>query len=483
MHTTRLALTGAAAVLLFCGCGGDEEGTLTSQTSSGGANADGVIGDGVGLGDAVGDGAGGADGNGADGNGTDGNSGADSASGDGGGSSGAGADGAGADATSGPSPCAINKDCPTGTHCGLFYNGVKQRLGDDDGRGNKVLPGWANVCVTTDSKLATLGATCDPWSGDGDESLLGCHNPSACQQGTCTALCKVDADCPAATLCGASEVPVAVKDGAADAYVYLPVRICVPMEAGTNACTGASDCKTGEVCRPYIAPQKDQGPFGSFGKCVTAAAGKQPVGGDCGPKGTGKGLGKLCGSALCQYTQNGTVAGICTAMCGKKADCPPTLAYGGIAYKTACSSIFTAGNSDQTSDDDVFIPQCILINEKSSATDCAATKSCTGSEACIAFAIARGPEVAATVEHLCVQQATVDLPAAKLINTGAACDPKAAAAGCKGGYCLTASNATGYCSRTCNGDVDCVGGTKCKASVLIARKDATKAAQTKLCQK
>ncbi len=463
-----IALLGPVALL--GACSGDGEG-VSSTNAKGGANAaDGQIVDGQGIdaGSTSGGDSGTADTGTTDTGATD---------------TGQTDTGGGADTGSGPKACTTNEQCTAAEHCGLFYNGVKQLTGDDDGKGGKTLPGWANECVATDAKLAAQGAKCDPFSADTDTSLPQCHNSSACQQGMCTSLCADDKHCVSGSICTTSEVPVAVQSGPNPATALLRVGICVPMPGGGAGCARNGDCKAGEVCRPFTKDSPMAGKLGAYGRCVKADAAKHTVGQDCGAKGKGTGLGKLCDSALCLYTQGGKVAGICTAMCAAKADCPATLTYGGTPFKTACKSILTARNDASDATDDVFIPHCILVHEDSTTKDCAADKKCAGSEACMAFAIATGPDQAAKVEHLCVAQATKEIPADKLLATGAICDPNKANPGCKGGYCLPGNSASGYCSRTCNTDTDCGGGTKCVERVLVPRADKAKAATAMLCMK
>jgi hypothetical protein len=457
-HPVLLALLGGA---LLSGCFSDDQGMSSSNAKGAGNEADGLIGDGEG-------------GLSSDAGSTDSAIGTDSgATGDSADLADAGAvDGGG---KNGAKLCATNKDCLADEHCALFYNDVVELTGDDDDNGNKTLPGWLNSCIKTDKALAKISATCDPFSADTDKSLLACHNASACQQGTCTALCETDADCPATTVCAASEVPIPVKDAGKDAYAFLVAEVCVPAAGGGKSCKGDADCAATEACRPHLL-KADK--LLTVSQCTTVAVGMQKPGGSCGAKSTGTGFGKLCGSALCQYTGNGTVAGICTAVCGKKSDCPETLSYGNIKYKTVCSSIFSATNDPADEADDTYIPQCILIHEKSTTKDCAATKTCAGTEACLAFAIARGPGQPVSVEHLCVEQATAKQPKGPPKKTGEACDPNAALPECGGGYCVDK-----VCSQTCNDDKGCANGTTCKPHTLIARPAGEASAATKLCLK
>ena len=461
-RATAILSAALVAVVATTGCWGDDEGVSSSNAKGGGNNADGTIADATG---GIGDAAVGADAGASDASSNDG--------------AGTGGDAGTADAASGPKTCATNKECAADEHCALFYNNVKELTGDADGKGGKKLPGWANTCVKTDKALAALGTTCDPFTADTDKTLKACHNASTCQQGLCTGLCESDADCVKGSICAASEVPIEVTNQGNKAFAFLVAQVCVPVSGSGKDCQADTDCAGGEVCRPHLK-KNNAGKLTTQGRCSVIEAGKQKVGGSCGAKSGGAGLGKLCGSALCQYTGNGTVAGICTAMCSQKSDCPATLSYGGVAYKTACSSFFSATNDPTQLADDVFIPQCVLVHEKSSMTDCSAKKACTGTEACLAFAIARGPGQASKVQHFCVEQATKEQPNGPPKKTGEACDPKAATPQCAGGYCI-GSGASAYCTKTCIPG-GCPTGTKCGQHVLIDRGDSSSATTT-LCKK
>ncbi len=452
------------------GCSGSDEGVTSSNAKGSGNNADGTIGgvDGGIQGDAGGT-SGGTSSGGA-------SSGGSSSGADAGGTS----DGTNPDSgTTAPKLCSVNGDCASAEHCALFYNQVKQLKGDDDGKGGKKLPGWANSCLQSDPKLAKLGAACDPYANDGDETLPRCHNSSACQQGSCTALCKSDSDCPKDHVCAASEVAVDVLDGAKPIKTNLVARVCTPMPGGGKTCTGPSDCGNGQLCRPYLVPGSN-GALVTRGKCVSLHADKAKLGKACGAKSTFKGLGKVCDSALCQYTSGGQVPGICTWMCSNKSECPKTMTYGGIAYQTACSAILSA-TSGPGLEDDAFISQCILVHEKSDMADCTATRTCKGTHACVAFAIAQGGDKGASVEHFCVEQATKDQPSGPPKGVGEACTVGNSKPECKGAYCQPGADGKGYCSKTCLQDSDCGNGTSCKEHVLIKRTKTS--AITKLCKK
>ena len=486
-----VALSFALAVASLSACSGDDEGVSGKQKAdANGLLADGairgldgsVIGDaGDGAGDdgssggfdiAAGDGSGTGDGSGdagaADVSTTD-SAGLDAGSGD------AGSGDAGA---SGKTPCTNNTVCKNTEFCALYYNNVQQLEGD----GSPVkLPGWANLCEPDGVNKAQEGEACDPIAGDGDTSLKVCVNASTCMQGTCTALCETDSQCPTGTRCGLSEYGKQLpKAGGGSGTAWLPIDLCVPLPSDAGVCVKDADCNAGAVCRPWVKHLGDDNT--SEGRCVTPEAGKQKTGGACGVKSTASGLGKLCESSLCLYEYGGTQTGVCTSTCDSHKDCPTTLSWNGTAFPTACVGLLANHSGTEAADDDVYIPHCVAVNEKSSLTDCEASRTCAGTSACRAYAIARGPDTAAKVDYLCIELTTKTQPKGPTLDDGAACDPFAVDSACKGGYCLIGANGKGYCSRLCKDATGCGGGTKCDTNyALIPRKDATKAATTGIC--
>ncbi len=383
-----------------------------------------------------------------------------------------------------PKPCATNSACEAKELCGLFYNGVEQLLGDPQPGGGKKLPAWANICVDRPKTGASEGEACDPFTGDTDASLAACVNQSACMQGLCTGLCQTDADCPKGAICGVTEAAIAVKDGAATATAWLTVDICLPMPGPGAKCSSDADCANGEVCRPLT--HRDGANFTARGHCVQPEVGKAAVGASCGAASKAAGLGKLCASSLCMYEIAG-VAGTCSATCDTSGDCPASMSWNGVTYPTACAAIRNHRGANGTSGgissaDDVYWPHCVLVNQQSSMKDCEATRSCAETEACLPYAIAWGPDVAAKVEFRCVQQKTTTLPGGPTLDDGADCDLSKPEHGCKGGLCLSDAAGKGRCSRLCLDSKACGGGLACKERVLIPRVDATKAGVVKACQ-
>ena len=456
-----------AASTWTTGCQSCDEDVAVNgkQKADGSVNGDGgALGDGGGL-DLDADDASSGDGSDEDANG-------DAANGD----------------TAGPLACTVNADCPSDQLCGLFYNGVKSLFGDPDGKGGVTLPGWADVCVNRPTAGAKEGEACDPFAGDDDATLPACVNQSACMQGLCSALCKTDGDCPKGAACGVTESGISVSNAGAPATAWLPVDICLPMPGDGKACNRDEDCNAGDTCRPFTS--RKGAAIVAAGRCVQAEAGKAAAGGACGATAAAKGLGKLCASTLCVYEVPGKTAGVCTATCSSQADCPGTLTWNGVSYPTACSSIRNHHGSDadtsttEAANDDVYWPHCVLVNQQSSLEDCDSTRSCGGTEACIPYAIAWGPDVAAKVEYRCIQQKTTALPGGPTKDDGAACNPGQGDHGCKGGLCLPGAAAgSGTCSRVCKDDAGCSGGATCKAWTLIGRSDAAKAATAQACQK
>ncbi|MCO4762326.1 MAG: hypothetical protein KC502_12525 [Myxococcales bacterium] len=467
----RTALVLLAVVVVLPGCGGDDVGVNGKHKADASGNlADGAI---SGLDGAISaDGHAGADGTSDGGSGDTGGAGDTSGSAD---TSGAADSGA-----TTKTPCSNNTICKADEFCALYYNGVAKLEGDGT---PAVLPGWANVCEPDGADKAQEGEACDPIAGDSDTSLKACVNASTCMQGTCTALCEKDDQCPTGTRCGASEYgKVLPKQGGGDGTAWLPIDVCIPLPGDAGSCAKDADCKAGATCRPWMKRTSDG--FTSEGRCVTAETGKKKVGEACGIKSSATGLGKLCDSTLCLYEYGGKETGVCTSTCSTKADCPATLTWGGVAFPTACAGLLTNHSGTEAAEDDVYIPHCVAVNEKSSLADCTTKRACDGSQACKAFAIANGPDTAAKVEYLCVELTTKTQPKGPTLADGAACDLFAADMACKGGYCLAGTDGKGFCSRLCLAGDDCGGGLKCDTSYpLIPRKDSKKAATTGICLK
>ncbi len=457
------------AAFALGGCGGDDEGVSgKSKADANGNLVDGAI---RGQDGSIGDGAGTSDGGVND----------DAAGGDGVGADAGSADTASSDTGPAPkTPCTNNTVCKSDEFCALYYNGVKNYEGD--GTPPK-LPGWANVCEGDGTGVVQEGGTCDPIAGDSDTTLKPCVNASACMQGTCTALCETDAHCPAGSSCGVTEYGQKLpKKAGGEATAWLPVDICVPLPEPGATCDKNAECKAGEVCRPWV--KRTSGGFTKSGRCVTPEAGKQSFDGPCGANAKAAGLGKMCASTLCLYQTSATAPGVCTDTCSAAADCPKTLTYNGNSFPTVCDSLLANHAGTETSDDDVYIPHCVAVNQKSSLKDCATTRACEGTEACRAYAIAGGPDTKATVEYRCIQLTTTTLPGGPQLDDGATCDLFSADNSCKGGYCLPGADGKGYCSRLCLETKACGGGTTCDTGfALIPRADASKAAVTGLCVK
>jgi len=376
---------------------------------------------------------------------------------------------------------------------------------------------WENLCVPKPANSADLGGQCEDDPEDNIDKP-DCGTGWCLNNGVCSAICELDADCAndnTEMLCGVNEFPFDFDDD--DNYdAYLPLGLCMAFPGTKTTCTSNAECTVASEACKFIE-QKDEvtGVYDGSGKCAEVDDTAGDIGSPCGGN-----SGINCKAGFC-FGTDGDQPGWCSGLCSKTSDCPQNLALGPFAgpYNLGCVpyGYGEAGTADVT-DDDVYVSICfpaalalgksipgagVLMQfltagetnqTSSSMTDCSGTLYCTNpNEACIAFPTAQGATGPTHVDYLCVnnkqnfvennQQVTVDPTAAVGEECTLNIEDKTATL-CHDLYCLPDVGGNGYCSRLCVNDNDCGGGAlKCEDIVVIDRADDSQDLTVKACRK
>lgn len=159
--------------------------------------------------------------------------------------------------------------------------------------------GGGEVCIVQPDSDESLAVACGPPLGrgragqacnaDADFCDSGCANGLCLADGTCSTLCRADADCPRGWLCFRDAL-----DGGQTYGYCLDVTVCTD---------DVDDCPVDQVCTISETPAGD----GLFRLCIDPP-GAGDVGAACR-------AGDACRSGLC-------FGGVCSGACDTDADCP-----------------------------------------------------------------------------------------------------------------------------------------------------------------
>ncbi len=381
-----------------------------------------------------------------------------------------------------PRTCGVNTDCIDGDfHCRFFTNGKS-------GEAFAI----QNICERNAAGAVKLGEECDA-DPDDNKTLPECGG-LCLNSGTCSVLCKTDADCASTTgsfLCGIDEIPFDTNADKEDDKV-LPLGYCRPFAGTKTPCKADKDCGTGgkEVCNP-IEVQLADGTFDLKGLCTEINPKEGDIGDLCGAK-----TGVNCKSGFCLGADE-TNPGFCTSMCQGKADCGDgkEIPIDGTAYKFFCRSYLYSWNiTYDKQDDNIYFGLCVPVAAAdSSLADCSADFKCAAGQECYPSAIAFGANGEGKVEWNCRANTFYDSKNAKQVptgKTGAACDIKGEsddpALNCEKGFCIDdTKKGAGFCTAFCKTDAECSGIDKgvCGQLVSIDRPGTDKDVTIGLCRK
>ncbi len=383
--------------------------------------------------------------------------------------------------------CDINDDCvDPNFFCRTFYNGED----------TPELADWDHICLRKPDNSVPVGAACDFNSNDDFPGDV-CENPIWCTNGMCSTHCLSDTDCAAGKqICGVETFPIDLNDNefygdAGDAFMSLNVCQPIKHEGDLTECGGDSDCTVpGEFCTPT---QVDAAAGGAEFKFYCTSSENAAVTGDHGDK-CGADTGNWCVNGMCLnfYTSgDGETVPSCFSVCSSTADCPVDVEMlNGEAANASgvCQAIRFSSNGSADVKDDLYVSICRPEDPASSLSDCGTATAGVGdtsvcdaaSETCYATAIASNPDVAATVEFLCMSNLDSNgAQASKL--PGQSCE---AYYECKSLLCEQTA-AGGVCSTFCDpaDATSCsdVPGTGCLAQVAIPREDPALSASLYKC--
>jgi hypothetical protein len=358
-----------------------------------------------------------------------------------------------------PKACDSASECPDPEwFCRPFWNGAA----------TVEEVAFAPACRRAEPNTADYGEAC---SASGDPNPP-CVYGSACIDGYCAGPCSQDEHCEDGIEClVGNEWNIDVDDD--DTIdTYLSVDMCTPWPHAGDAltdCTSDADCPAGEHCQQRVrgegvAPDRV---WHVEYKCRADMEGQVGFGEACGATN-----GAPCKSDLCLVPgSNNDNPAFCSTYCSSASDCPESMQYDGLNWKTICLSYRVHRNNNADATDDVYVPYCRHTSSVGTLVSCEETRQCSKSkEYCRAMAIAGNPDEPVTVEHLCAD-ASEGLTAFPTKGVGEACESWTE---CRGRRCLPDGEGGRYCSELCATDADCqspdaIDSLKCTDEVLIAR--------------
>ena len=339
----------------------------------------------------------------------------------------------------------------------------------------------APSCRKKAEGTASYGEPCG-LAGDGT-GLPECAWYYGCIDNHCSGPCGEDTDCGDGESCllGATWNIDVDDDDEGDATVNVDTCQVWPHSGDLTDCVTDADCTDGEHCQYRVKGQDTE--LGRLWlvefKCRTNYEEQAEFGEACGSDN-----GKQCGSNLCLVPSAVTDAKtLCTKTCKSKSDCPETVQYDGMNWKTTCKN-YTV-NSNQTDDptQTVYLGYCWYTSPIASVEPCDAQMNCGGNlEYCRAQPIAGNPDEPVTVDHLCLDfsQGLDTIPTK---HVGAPCSSWTE---CRGRTCLPDGQGGGYCSELCTDDADCqnpdgLAGLKCTEHILVPRTNPEHSGKTNRC--
>ena len=345
--------------------------------------------------------------------------------------------------------CDSNIDCPGDSACNLGGNG-------EDGAAFQ----FENSCAATPAGAVAVGEACD---GDPTDDVPGKACKGLCLgNDTCSTLCTSSSQCEGSTIpmfCNVNEATYDFDEDGTDEEIDA-YGLCISVEGSKAECFKNADCSNGEACEFYQV-WTENGAYDGIGYCTKPAAEGANEGELCGGD-----TGIFCKSGFCLPTFD-SGAGICTALCSSTDDCAQGITPPGTEVKLnqLCQSLlYSLGGTFDDAKDNIYVPLCAASSDTDSLDDCSGDYACDNSEeACIALPHLFGAAGPSGVEYRCVDAMDAD-GKPYLKKLGESCDVESetptAANSCEDLYCnADAKDGEGYCSKPCNVDADCSGGT------------------------
>lgn len=341
-----------------------------------------------------------------------------------------------------PRDCASAADCKDPDwFCRPFWNGAStvEEIA------------FAPACRPKEPELAAYGEACG-FAGDGS-GLPECAWGGGCIDGYCSGPCTSDDDCnaddDAECLRGAEWSLDVDDDEEVDAYLDVDLCITWPHEGDIVECVTDTDCPEAHHCQYRIKGDgldADRAWRVEF-VCRSDTDDQVGFGEVCG--GTD---GGTCGSDLCLVPGGGGSDAMCTQYCASADDCPETLTFDELTWKTLCLSFPVANNGTLDEIDDIYVPYCWRTSSIGSVSECDEERQCADAkEYCRAIGIAGNVDEAVIMEHRCVD-ASSGLDAFPDKEVGEACESWQE---CRGRTCLPDGAGGGYCSALCGTDEAC----------------------------
>lgn len=310
---------------------------------------------------------------------------------------------------------------------------------------------WNHVCVLPDA-AANLAV------GDSCENSLEpagiCPASQLCYKGICSALCRSDRDCSGTShqVCATAELPLNFDEDP-EKEDSLVLRLCETFEfpGRLTLCTVNEDC-TGQTqtCAPIELPAfpglsilyqiqwicREMNPeLGGYGE----SCGLAPGDGEC-------------QIGFCGFGESADpVSSMCSKTCARAEDCDPLLVED-TEVPAYCRATVYGWNDTVNPADDLYASTCWPAPEGSSLETCGPKTECTlEEETCIPTFQAADPTQDATLEWLCMKRSLSNGAGRGGLN--ASCSNPG---DCASNRCLEDKGGNGYCSVSCDSDVDCL---------------------------
>jgi hypothetical protein len=219
------------------------------------------------------------------------------------------------------------------------------------------------TCVAPQAGALPFGAACAPGPG----SAQPCNDDSLCVEAAdfpgapfCSALCRVDADCPTGAYCLEHKRPLPDQS-------YALVGMCTPAaKIAQTICKREADCPAGQGCMSYGARTDLQ---------TCTAGGPKSLGAACTDA-------AQCRSGVCfDRDFHLPVAGnraFCTGICWKNSDCGPD--------QLCVREILANNGTPSDPRDDVIVGYCRTLFAPTAAAACASDQDCVarggGADSC-----------------------------------------------------------------------------------------------------